>query len=111
MSDQLFELDPVPDPEQLSYTRRLTLRRRQVLDSGFHPATGQRLLAGELTCADCVHCIATGYRSRTYWKCDRVQITSGPGTDIRRGWPACRLFEATDHDPTCQQLEEREKKF
>lgn len=32
-------------------------------------------------------------RSRVFWKCRKRGITSGPGTDHRRAWPACKQFE------------------
>ena len=44
-----------------------------------------------LTCGDCVHLIARRY-GKTYLKCGRQIITAGPGTDIRKKDPACRLF-------------------
>jgi hypothetical protein len=42
-------------------------------------------------CGDCAHC----YRKQlahSYLKCGRSLITSGPGTDWRKSWPACGLF-------------------
>ncbi len=80
----------VPVPPDASPQRRRTLKQRRALELGIHPATGAKLLEGESTCGDCVHCTKPG----GFWKCDLIEITSGPATDIRRRWPACRLFEA-----------------
>lgn len=53
-----------------------------------HPGTGPE---GE-TCGSCRH--VTGHRrSRTYYKCGLVQMTFGPGTDIRLKSPACWRWE------------------
>lgn len=46
------------------------------------------------TCRTCDNCRATGYRSRTYYKCALVVPTAGPGTDIRLKTPACRAWRA-----------------
>jgi len=43
-----------------------------------------------MTCGDCEHVIGT-----RYFKCGRQVSTNGPGTDIRKKDPACRLFKAT----------------
>lgn len=42
------------------------------------------------TCGDCAG-LVTRWK---YFKCGEMVITSGPGTDIRKKDPACRLFEA-----------------
>lgn len=89
----LFHLDPVPaapaePPEKLSATRRRTIRQRQAIASGFHPLTGRPLRAEGGTCGDCTHCYARRF-DKTYYKCDLVTETNGPGTDLRLSWPAC----------------------
>jgi len=40
-------------------------------------------------CKECKHLA----RNRRYYKCGLVEITHGPGTDIRLKDQACRLFE------------------
>lgn len=57
---------------------------------GLHPL-GMRLRGSE-TCGGCVHAIKRG----RYWKCDRMQNTHGPATDIRKRYMACDLWEAAD---------------
>jgi hypothetical protein len=45
-------------------------------------------------CRTCRHIVPTSYRTdRTYWKCERRGITHGQGTDHRKKWDACRLYE------------------
>jgi len=87
----LFEVEPFiveePTPENLSADRKRTLRRKQMMESGIHPATRVPLL-GSNTCANCAHCVL----SDRWWKCDLVPITGGAGTDIRKSWPACIKF-------------------
>lgn len=43
-------------------------------------------------CADCQFLVRKR-ASKTYLKCGKQNITSGPGTDIRAKDSACRLFE------------------
>ena len=96
MSDTLF---PVADIERqstdrLSADQRRTIRRNQLLASGTHPTTRLPLLAdSDATCRTCTHCIPHT-RNRTYWKCDQVELTFGPGSDVRLSWPACTRYKA-----------------
>jgi hypothetical protein len=99
---RLFDLPGLPrdapEPEKLSYTRRLTLKRQAILASGFNPGSRRTLLdpAWGYRCKDCAHCLPAG-RNRTYWKCDLNPLgyTRGPATDIRVGWPACTALRIT----------------
>ncbi len=43
-------------------------------------------------CKACSHMYQKHY-DKVYWKCDMRKDTNGPGTDHRRKWPACALFE------------------
>jgi hypothetical protein len=43
------------------------------------------------TCASCTFLRRNGHEGE-YFKCGRQLITNGPGTDIRKKDPACRLF-------------------
>jgi hypothetical protein len=45
-----------------------------------------------VTCKTCKF-LDRNQKSRTYYKCGKVEITNGPGTDIRLKDPACRLYE------------------
>ena len=60
-----------------------------------HPETGP---AGE-TCRSCHHShpVESPGGSR-FWKCRLVQVTHGPGPDIRLKSPACRKWEAARAD-------------
>jgi hypothetical protein len=44
------------------------------------------------TCGSCEHLIRHR-TARSFWKCDLVKWTHGPGTDIRRSTPACSRWE------------------
>jgi hypothetical protein len=44
-------------------------------------------------CKTCAHLIRTGYKSRTYIKCDLNKITKGEATDWRAGYDACGKYE------------------
>lgn len=88
---------PDTPAEQLSYGRRLTLRRQADLDRGRHPVTGLPLLDAEwgFTCGTCAH-HRVQRMSGTYHKC-ALRDTGSEATDIRLGWPACTRYriEAT----------------
>lgn len=45
------------------------------------------------TCGGCSHLFGIEY-SRRYWKCELRGLTHGPGTDMRKRWPACAKYEA-----------------
>jgi hypothetical protein len=62
--------------------------------AGFHP-TSALPFAQSGTCGECSHLCATG-RNRTHYKCDLVPPTHGPGTDVKRKWPACNRFERAE---------------
>jgi hypothetical protein len=41
-------------------------------------------------CGQCRHLVRGKYHNKTYFKCGLfVPWTHGPGTDWRKGWPAC----------------------
>jgi hypothetical protein len=94
---RLFEVESIPGEEprrKLSATQRLTIRRKRLLDIGIHPVTRCPLLHAEWnrTCGDCDHHVISGGHARPYHKC-RLNISSGPATDIRVSWPACQRFQ------------------
>jgi hypothetical protein len=74
---------------------RRTLRRRQALANGMHPATKSPLRepVGEVHCRDCLHKITVGGGSRTYVKCVQVGLSRSAASDIRASWPACVHFQ------------------
>jgi len=91
VTDRLFDAGPeTPPAKALSSDRRRTLRQRSDIARGIHPLTKVELLrpAGR-TCGECVH----SFKRDRWWKCDRVETTGGPGTDLRVSWLACALFE------------------
>ena len=91
----LFDPGPAVDPERLSSTRRLTLRNRELLDAGRHPATLTPLWIGTgERCGDCTHHHAYE-RNRIWHKCGRHRLgeSHSAASDIRVSWPACALFD------------------
>lgn len=88
-------LDLLQDPNGRALTDR---ERKQIVarlkskktGHAWQPGTGP---AGE-TCKTCEH-YTIKYMAKTYRKCGLMQAkwTSGPGTDIRAGDPACKKWE------------------
>lgn len=89
----LFDPGPAVEKPKLSADQRRTLRAQQMLDRGRHPRTNLPLRPGDETCGTCSHFRRQGHNLRTYFKCDLLAITAGPGTDIRKSWPACTAWE------------------
>jgi len=111
-SDQLFEMaegDRRPETElqpKLSTDRRRTQKQLARLQRGLHPLfldTPHRLhseaapwddrTAEGRRCGGCLFLASNG----RYLKCgygDGVRITYGPGSDLRKWWPACTEHEA-----------------
>lgn len=93
MTNDLFGHLP-PKPEKLSPDRARTQRNRLRIARGFHPF-GLRLLeaADGRTCGDCAHLRRKETPSRRmHFKCALRGDTNGPGTDARKGWPACEKW-------------------
>lgn len=93
----LFDLPPLlsgSEFRKLSAGQRLTIRRNNLLARGIHPVTKLPLLHAEWnrTCGDCDHHGVAGGHARSYHKCE-LNMTNGPATDIRVGWPACQAFQ------------------
>lgn len=72
-----------------------TARNNAMIAAGVHPATKMSLRGDDETCGSCAHAISRTHQ-RTYWKCDLLPITAGPGSDIRKKWPACTKWEPAD---------------
>ena len=101
--DALFDAGP-PLPrlvDPLSATQRRTLRQRDSLARGVHPATGRRLLVepADMTCGDCAHMVRIT-RNRTWLKCEhhRLGLSHSEASDIRKSWPACELFAPVENN-------------
>lgn len=86
---RLFEMPATPMPKGLSADAKRTWRRRRLLEQGIHPATKLKLADNGEFCGTCEHA-RKNYR---FWKCDRLELTFGPATDIRVSWPACTGWE------------------
>lgn len=73
--------------------RARTLRAKARIANGYHPS-GVRLREppGE-TCGSCAFFRVKKYGG-TYFKCALQADTKGPGTDIRKSWPACAQWKA-----------------
>jgi hypothetical protein len=87
------------DENGLSAGQRLTIRNKQILNGGNHPATLAPLAARNdttLTCGTCSHHQALRYHNTMYHKCDlhRLGMTHSTASDIRVSWPACIKWEA-----------------
>ena len=88
---------PRRDLAGLSEDRRRTVRNRELLDAGIHPATRLPLpVEGTGTCGDCAHHHA--YREsppRVWHKCDlhRLGQSHSAASDIRVSWPACSAWQ------------------
>ena len=98
VGDALFDLPPMPEAKpEMSATQRLTVRNQRSLAAGIHPATRAPLRPEGGKCGDCIHHRAYGHNLRTYHKCElhRLGTSSSASSDIRVGWPACVLFEAS----------------
>lgn len=100
----LFDVGPAPTPaEPLSATQRLTIRNRDLLDRGVHPATRTALLDPKwgYTCNDCAHLRRWQYHNRTYVKCERHHLgeSHSAASDVRVGWPACARFRIDAETP------------
>lgn len=98
IADRLFDPGPEEVPVSLSRDRKRTIRNRDLLDRGIHPATRRPIIVfseerGAWTCGDCAHHVAKRY-AKTYHKCLKAGITGGPGTDVRVSWPACVMFKS-----------------
>jgi hypothetical protein len=93
--------------EGLSADRIRTQKRLALLARGIHPTTKLRLLDESLNrhCADCDHLKAHGGNRKTFYKCDKVYMTSGPATDVRLSWPACEAFLEARHDQIATGVE------
>ena len=58
--------------------------------------------AGE-KCGTCAHAYKRGGGVRSYWKCDLVVPTGGPGTDIRLKSLACWRWQPIGTEVTCRR--------
>jgi hypothetical protein len=77
-----------------SATKRRTQRNEAMIAKGLHPfGPPLRQPRGE-TCGTCRFAQAVRMAG-TYWKCEKMQNTHGPATDLRLKWPACALWSGT----------------
>jgi len=88
--------------DHMSATERQTHLRRVQIANGIHPMGGAlRKPAGE-TCGSCNHCVTvTEFYPKRFHKCalTRRSWTRGPGSDIRKRWPACERWEGSEKPP------------
>lgn len=92
-----YQIEGLPKPERrphLSAQQTQTMRRTIQMAQGYHPFGGRlRETRGE-TCATCSHCVRNETYNKTFYKCDLTTWTKGPGSDLRKKWPACERWEA-----------------
>lgn len=96
MTGALFDPGPAVVVPAAGEDARRTQRRDALLAVGVHPTTGARLAGNGETCGSCAHLGANEHNCRTYWKCTKVYVTSGPATDVRLSWPACTLWAPSE---------------
>lgn len=107
MSDRLFDIPDLPPLEKLSADQRRTIRQRESIASGVHPVSREPLLRdSDETCGSCGHLVEVDWRSKRFFKCYLVTPTHGPGTDLRKWWPACRLWGSTPDTTSGMTLDE-----
>lgn len=84
----------------LTADRARTMRHRMTIASGNHPFGGPLLKPAGETCGTCKHCVVKQYGKRFY-KCmlNRGTWTKGPGSDLRKKWPACSRFQPLSMAP------------
>lgn len=97
MTESLFPEIPDPEPApvvKLSAGRKRTIRNNALVEMGMNPLFGTRGPDGQ-TCGTCGHLRRQGGVAGHYLKC-ALKHTGGPGTDLRKSWPACSHWrEAT----------------
>lgn len=108
-TEQLFdgyEPEPEFDLSGLSADQRRTRRQRLLIEQGINPATKRPLAETGETCGSCGHCWRVGWRSKAFFKCGLVDPTHGPGTDIRKWWPACDRWAPSPDSTVGATIEE-----
>lgn len=88
MTDPRFDLTDDDPRDTRSYPKTWTRLQRWNAASGRHPM-GMDLAGNGETCGTCAH----AFKHVRWWKCRKCDLTFGPGSDIRVGWPACDLWE------------------
>lgn len=94
----LFDLPAAPGVTPgMSADRRRTIRNREALAAGIHPATRSPLRTEGGFCAGCLHHFVVDRGHRRWHKCElhRLGPSASAASDIRLSWPACTRFEAT----------------
>lgn len=90
MSNQASQLElwegAYAGPQKPLYTYRRTLGGKRVL------VPGSARLKGDRKCRECGRFERKRLHGRTYFKCDLIGDTNGPGTDKRLSDPACEMF-------------------
>lgn len=94
----LFDPGPEQPIDRPSRDARRTIRQREQIRLGRHPVARIPLADNGETCGTCTHAYRTQHGRRSYWKCDLVEETNGPGTDLRISWPACIRWQADIFD-------------
>ena len=83
-SDPLFdtgEAAPAPLPPQIAVIAPRLLAMHKM----YGVTEGQR-------CGTCAHMFARHY-DKAYWKCRKAKQSKGTGTDWRKSWRACGLWQ------------------
>ncbi len=86
---QLFT--PTETQPQQGYPKSWSAKQRRNASMWLHPM-GHLLAGNGESCGTCCHAMT----HRVYRKCEKSNITFGPGTDIRLYWPACVMWEDSE---------------
>lgn len=89
MGMTLFELSPIAlasTGETVKDAKGRTTRHKPYAALLGHGPAG-------FTCATCAFLLVDEHHNKRFFKCGRVKITRGAGTDIRKKDPACARYE------------------
>ena len=78
---------------KLSPDRQRTEKAKYNISRGRHPWGMPLREPRDKTCGECKFAHAHECHNKTYWKCGKKGCTAGPGTDLRKSWPACTEFK------------------
>ena len=89
MGMTLFELSPITPAsksETVKDTKGRTVRHKPYAALIGHGPAG-------FCCATCAFLLRDEHHDKRFFKCGRVPVTRGAGSDIRKGDPACSRYE------------------
>ena len=82
---------PIPVDIQEDLTQTFLPKSLRQMHAAFGATVDQQ-------CKNCKSFLRLNIHNKTYFKCARYKVTSGPATDWRAGWQACGKFETVEED-------------